>query len=245
MAKADNLCLPLKNVMLFSDLVDRVRNRGSHLPGMACFYGPSGYGKSRSAAFGAHQSSAFYVEMDDSFTRHTLCRKIMIELGLGGALKANLSQLVEMIINRLSETGDRPLIIDEADFLLKRGMIDLVRAFHDKSEAPIILIGEELLPSKLEQYERTHNRMLDWVAAQPCDRNDLAIIADSISDGIEIADDLMNAIAKASDGRVRRVMVNINQVIQYARITARQTITLADWGQRSLFTGEPPRRRAA
>ena len=244
-SKTTNLCLPLKNVMLFAELVDRVQNRPRHLPGMACFYGPSGYGKSRSAAFGAHRAGAFYVEMDESFTKRTLCQKICIELGLGNAVKSSLPDLVGIITDRLAETGDRPLIIDEADFLIKKGMVDIVRALHDKSQAPIILIGEELLPSKLQGFERTHNRMLDWVAAQPCDLADAALIADKMSDGIEITDDLVEAIAKASDGRVRRVMVNLEQVVTFGRTIARKKLTLKDWGERPLFTGEPPKRRAA
>jgi DNA transposition AAA+ family ATPase len=240
-----NLCLPLKNVMLFAELVDRVQNRPRHLPGMACFYGPSGYGKSRSATFGAHRAGAFYIELDDSFTRRTLCQKILVELGLGGAVKGALPDLVAAIVDRLAETGDRPLIIDEADFLIRKGMIDIVRALHDKSQAPVILIGEELLPTKLQAYERTHNRMLDWVAAQPCDLSDATLIATKMAGGIEIAPDLVEAIAKASDGRVRRVMVNLEQVVSFATTVGKKKMSLKDWGDRALFTGEPPRRRAA
>lgn len=240
-----NLCLPLKNVMLFAELVDRVQSRPSHLPGMACFYGPSGYGKSRSATFGAHKAGAFYVEMDDTFTRKTLCEKVLIELGLGGSAKGSVASLMAQIVDRLAETGDRPLIIDEADFLVKKGMIDIVRAFHDKSQAPVILIGEELLPQKLQAFERAHNRMLDWVPAQPCDLEDAGLIASRMGQGVEIADDLVAAIAKASDGRVRRIMVNLEQVVARAKQRNKRRMTLADWGDAPLFTGQPPKRRAA
>jgi DNA transposition AAA+ family ATPase len=238
-----NLCLPLKNVMLFAELVDRVQNRPRHLPGMACFYGPSGYGKSRSATFGAHKSGAFYVECDASFTTKTLCERILIELGLGGAVRGSVPSLIAAIIDRLAETQDRPLIIDEADFLVKKGMIDHVRAMHDKSQAPVILIGEELLPHKLQAHERAHNRMLDWVAAQPCDLEDTALIATRMAGGVEIAEDLVAEIAKASGGRVRRVMVNLEQVVSDASTRGKRTMRLADW-TRPFFTGEPPKRRA-
>lgn len=240
----DNLCLPLKNVMLFAELVDRVQNRPRHLPGMACFYGPSGYGKSRSATFGAHKSGAFYVECDDSFTKKTLCERILIELGLGGAIKGAVPTLLAAIVDRLAETQDRPLIIDEADFLIRKGMIDLVRAIHDKSQAPVILIGEELLPTKLQAHERAHNRMLDWVATQPCDLEDTALIAARMSNGVDIGDDLVAEIAKASGGRVRRVMVNLEQVVSLAKARNKRVMRLADW-DRPFFTGEPPKRRAA
>lgn len=243
--RGSNLCLPLKNVMLFAELVDRVRHRAAHLPGMACFYGPSGYGKSRSATFGAHKAGAFYVECDDTFTRKVLCERILIELGLGGAIRGSVSTMVAQIIDRLAETQDRPLILDEADFLIKKGMIDVVRALHDKSQAPVILIGEELLPQKLQAHERAHNRMLDWVAAQPCDLEDASLIAARMASGIEIGDDLVAAIAQASGGRVRRVLVNLEQVVALAKARNKRVMRMADWGDRPFFTGEPPKRRAA
>lgn len=239
-----NLCLPLQNISLFNDLVERVQSRAGHLPGMACFYGHSGYGKSWAARQGAHRSGAFYIELSDSVTRKSLCEQILNEIGLGnGAVKGSTVRLVEAINDRLAETGDRPLIIDEADFLLKKGLLDLVRGFHDKSQAPIILLGEELLPAKLQANERFHNRMLDWVAALPCGIEDAGIIARAKNDGIAIDEDLIEAITRACDGRVRRIMVNLQQVVSFAKQTAKKKVNIKDWGDRPFFTGEPPRRR--
>ena len=79
-----NFFLPLKNVMLFQELVEQVCSRSSHLPGMACFYGPSGYGKTKSATYGANHSSAFYVELNDTSTRKSMCQMILTEVGLPG-----------------------------------------------------------------------------------------------------------------------------------------------------------------
>jgi AAA domain len=238
-----NFFLPLKNVMLFQELVEQVCSRSSHLPGMACFYGPSGYGKTKSATYGANHSSAFYVELNDTSTRKSLCQMILTEVGLPDlARKAAVPDMVNAIQARLAETGSRPLIIDEADFLLKKSLIDTVRALHDKSGAPVILIGEELLPHKLKAHERAHNRMLNWVAAQPCDSDDTALIVEKLGHGVAFGADLIH---KASGGRIRRVLVNVEQVTAFARSTSRDYIDLAAWGSRPLSTGEPPSRRAA
>lgn len=237
--------LPLKNVALFQELVEKVMRRAEGLPGMACFYGASGFGKSSSATVAANRYECFHVECDDSFTRKVLCERILVQLGMADAIKASVSTMVAMIIDRLAEIGDRPLILDEADFLVKKGMIDIVRAFHDKSQAPVILIGEELLPSKLMAHERAHNRMLDWVAAQPCDIDDARMIARKRFSGIEIGDDLVAAITQASGGRVRRVIVNLDQVVAAAKTNNKRVMRLVDWGNRPFFTGEPPKRRAA
>jgi DNA transposition AAA+ family ATPase len=241
-----NFFLPLKNVVLFQELAEQVSSRSSHLPGMACFYGPSGYGKTRSATVGANLCNAFYVELNATSTRKSMCQTILTELALPDlARKASVPDMVNAIQARLAETSRRPLIIDEADFLLKKDMIDTVRALHDKSGAPVILIGEELLPHKLKAHERAHNRMLNWVAAQPCDRDDTALIAEKLGHGVAFGADLIDAIHKASGGRIRRVLVNVEQITAFARSTSRDHIDLAAWGSRPLSTGEPPSRRAA
>ena len=73
---------PLKNVAAFSTLISKVVERKPHLPGMACFSGPSGYGKSRSAVFGASAYRAAYVECDQFTTAKSLLTLVLKELGL-------------------------------------------------------------------------------------------------------------------------------------------------------------------
>lgn len=236
---------PLRNMALFYELIERVMKRDPHLPGMACFSGHSGYGKTFSAVWAANRARAFYVELGETWTRKTLCVSILRELGLPNISQSSLPDLVSAIVDRLAEERDRPLIIDEADFLAKKGMIDLVREIHDKSQAPVILIGEEMLPQKLQRFERTHNRMLDWVSAVPCDRTDTKQLVKLYAPGIDIIDDLLEAVMKASDGRARRIAVNLARIRERATLNGKSRMSLADWGSDPMFTGEPPRRRAA
>jgi DNA transposition AAA+ family ATPase len=86
--------------------------------------------------------------------------------------KATVGDMVDQIAQHLAIL-DVPLIIDEADHLVARRMIEIVRDIYEGSQAPVILIGEELLPQKLREWERVHGRMLDWVAAQAADLADL------------------------------------------------------------------------
>lgn len=240
--KTGNLA-PLKNVVLFRGLVDRVIKRAPHLPGMACFFGHSGYGKTFSAASTANRVKAFYVEVGETWTRRTLADHIITELGL--TARGNIGDRVALIVDRLQEDPTRPLIIDEADFVVKKGMVDLVREIHDKSQCPVILIGEELLPQKLQAYERAHNRMLDWVAAQPCDLDDAQHLARLYAPGLAISDDLLKSLVRASDGRARRICVNLERLREEAMTQGRKAMDEKTWDARNWFTGEPPKRRAA
>jgi DNA transposition AAA+ family ATPase len=234
---------PLKNVVLFRGLVDRVTKRAAHLPGIGCFYGHSGFGKTFSAVSTANRTKAYCVEVGDTWTRRTLTDAIIRELGLTG--QGSVGDRVALIVDRLQEDASRPLIIDEADYLVRKGMVDLVREIHDKSLVPVILIGEELLPQKLQGYERTHNRVLDWVAAQPCDFEDAQHLARLYAPGLAIADELLKALIKASDGRARRICVNLERIREEAMTQGRKAMDAKTWGERPFFTGEPPKRRAA
>ena len=243
-AKPSREVAPLRNIGLLMELIDRVAARGPALPGMACFYGHSGYGKSTAATFAANRHSAHVVTIGDTWTRRTLCEAVLTQTG---ASKANrtLPQMMRAICDQLMEDPTRPLIIDEADYAIRKNMVDLIREMHDETGVPIIWIGEELLPVKLEKFERAHNRMLDWVAALPCDHADARHLAKKDAPGIDMSDDLIDAIVNVSGGRARRISTNFNQVREAAVAAGKKKMSLSDWGSRPFFSGEPPRRRAA
>lgn len=228
---------PLRNVMALSALIDRVQNRHADLPGMACFHGPSGYGKTTAAVWNANSTNAHQVQVKSVWTRKYLCTMIAHELGLDPA--KTIPALVDQISEELSRTG-RPLIIDEADHLVKNTLIELVRDIYESSGATIILIGEEQLPQKLAKWERVHGRMLDWVAAQPADLREVGLLAGIYCRGIELDDQLRQMILKASNASVRRICVNLNMIAEMARTKGLDRVTGADWGKAEFFTGSAP-----
>ncbi|EGJ49017.1 AAA family ATPase [Desulfocurvibacter africanus] len=231
---------PLRNVGLFHELVGRVTSRPAHLPGMATFHGFSGYGKTFAATYAANRFRAKYVEIGESWTKRKLCSAILAELGVPA--RGTIADMVEKIIEALA-VDQVPLIIDEADHLCGGGMVELVREIHDKSGAAIVLIGEELLPDKLAKWERVHNRMLDWVPAQPADLDDVRHLARLYCSGLEIGEDLLAKVAESSQGRVRRACVNLERIRERAATEGQEFMGLAQWGSEALFSGRPPARR--
>ncbi|NKX16138.1 ATP-binding protein [Ochrobactrum pseudogrignonense] len=97
-----------------------------------------------------------------------LLTAILSELGHPDA-RGTLSDLEDDIIGILARDPKRPLIIDESDKLVDRNMIELVRMIAKKSNVPVLLIGEELFPKKLERVDRFRDLVLEWGYAQPCD----------------------------------------------------------------------------
>lgn len=230
----------LRNVTALATLIERLKGRTPALPGLACFYGFSGYGKSMAATWCANRFDARLVQMGYSWTARSLCEAILTELGIKP--RGSIAKMVEMISERLGIT-ETPLIIDEADFLAKHNMVELVREIYESCEVPIILIGEELLPQTLQRWERVHGRILYSVAAQAATRSDVDQLAKIYLRGVEIDDALKDLILKFSRGSHRRVVTNLDIVREFAITEGVNRVTRAAWAAREFPTGLAPEAR--
>lgn len=232
---------PLKNVGLTSQLLQTAIERPPHLPGIVVLYGPSGYGKSFAAAYTATKHDAYYVECKSVWTTKSLLHNIIREMGI--APEATIAGMVDQVSEQLA-LSDRPLIIDEVDHIVKKRSIEVIRDIYEGSGAPILLIGEEKLSVKLRQWERFHNRVLQWLPAQPADRHDTQELARMYCHDIKIGSDVIDKIVQATRGITRRICVNLHNIKSAAKAEGWDQVTMKEWGRRELYTGEPPRRSA-
>jgi DNA transposition AAA+ family ATPase len=232
-----NSVAPLRNVGALAALIDRVKGRTNSLPGMGTYYGPSGFGKTMAAVYCTNRFQAITVQVKSAWSKKTLCEAILAEIGLPAG--PTIARMLDQISDHLAIT-DAPLLIDEADFLVQRNMIEIVRDIYEGSGAPVILIGEELLPQKLRAWERVHGRILDWVAAQPGAMTDVAHLAKVYAPGIAIAADLQAKLLAASRGSIRRICVNLDRLREFAATRGLTAVNAADWGSQQFFTGTAP-----
>ena len=236
----------IKNVAAFMAMTMRLVDRDPHLPGIGVCSGYSGLGKTYASIFAQNKTRAIRVEVGDSWTRKTLLAAILRECERRVIGRSTVADLSAAAIAALGEDPARPLIIDEADKLIDKGIVEIVRELHEHSGAPVILIGEEALPTKLLRIERLHNRVLDWVQAQPCDLDDARQLARAFCPGLTLADDLLEHIRKQSGGRARRIVVNLAHAKEALRNrSGGKQLTLEQWGNAPLFTGKPPTERDA
>lgn len=228
---------PLRNVSALMTLIDRVQHRAFGLPGMATFYGPSGFGKSTAAVYATNAFAACHIEVQPLWRSKQLLAGIAHELALRPARTA--ADIFEQVARELS-VRQRPLLIDEADRLIRDDMVEVIRGLYEASAVPVILIGEEELPTKLMRWERVHGRMLDWVAAQPAEITDVTQLAPIYAAGIEIRDELKVRLLDQSSGSIRRVSTNLSHVREVAVTQGWTKVGLAEWGARPFFRGEAP-----
>lgn len=232
-----NSVAPLRNVTALVALIDRVQGRSPSLPGMAVFYGPSGFGKTTAAVYAGNKFQAYTVQVKSCWTKKTLCRAIATEMGLDPA--RTVADMVDQIAEHLALT-DRPLLIDEADHLVAHKMIEIVRDIYEGSQSPVILIGEETLPQKLRQWERVHGRILSWVVAEPGDISDVHHLARIYARGVEIDGALCDQLLAGSRRSIRRICVNLDQVAEFARTHGLDRVGIDEWGKRGFFDGQAP-----
>lgn len=231
---------PLANVSLLATSLEKALHRPVHLPGMVVMYGPSGIGKSFSAAYAANRYQAYYVECKSSWTRKALLAAILNSMGIVPA--KTLPEMTDQAAEQLALSG-KPLIIDEMDHIVEKKAVEVIRDLYEGSQGTILMIGEEGLPSKLKQWERFHNRILDWVPAQLADIDDCRLLARLYSPDVLIADDLLIEVTKSAKGCVRRICVNLEQIRRVASDVGVSELSRKDWGDRALYTGEAPKRR--
>lgn len=237
-----NTIAPLRNVVLLDELVERLLNRDPNLPGFGCHHGPSGYGKSFATMYAANRHRAYHVEVKSVWTRKHLCLSILKDMGVQPG--KTIPEMVDQIGEQLA-LSRRPLLIDEADYLVDKGLIHTVKDIYESCHGSIVLIGEELLPGKLKQHERIHGRMFDWVPAEPGTIHDAKHLAKLYCRGVGVADDLMGALHHKSTGSVRRISINLARVHELAQGADLQEIDLATWESLGgiFFTGNAPERR--
>lgn len=233
---------PLSNVTLAANVLERAMNRSANLPGIVVFNGPPGYGKTEAALYCANRFNAIAIECRSFFTSKSLMSAILKEAGLmpGRTMSDMMEQLVEEL--RLSR---RALIVDEVDHIVETKSLQILRDIHDAAQCAIMLIGEERLPQKLQRTERFHSRVLVWQQAAPATERDTQHLARFYAPQVEIAEDLLKALHKASRAVVRRICVNIDEAREFGQTRGLKKVTLEDWGSKAFYTGDVPARRAA
>lgn len=226
----------LRNVVSMVQLVEQLQNRNPMLPGLGCYYGHTGDGKSMASVFAANRFRAYYVETMSYWTRKDFLGAVATSMDLtpGRTVSDRATQIIAELKRRR-----RPLLIDEADKAFDRGWIELVRDLHDASGASIVLIGEKRLPDKLATIERVHGRVLSWVATEGVNADDLDQLIGIYSHDVEIAADLRAKLLDATDS-ARYLTANIQQIRSDARTRGLARMDAASW-QGVIYRGEPPR----
>ncbi len=219
----------LKNVSAMMTLIETVRQRPEQSAGFGLFYGRSGYGKTVASTYAQNEENCLYIEVREFWTRRDFCVAFLEELGQRP--RGTISAMMREIIALIGMDYGRAIIIDEADKLVDKRMIELARDLQEMTRAPVILVGEEQLKNKLAVYERCDGRVLERVEALPCDAEDAGELAGMIAAGIDVDYELLDYIVAEAKGSTRRVANALYKVSNLARSRNLNRVTVADYAQ--------------
>jgi DNA transposition AAA+ family ATPase len=227
---------PLTNVAALLEAVEDTLGRSGGLPGLVCMYGRPGLGKSSAAAYVTAKHRAVYIEMKSVWSAKFTLGQILEVMGIPP--DRSVSEMLNQVCEELSKSR-RPLIIDQADYLVDKGRGQLIMDLYEGSLAPVVVIGEERLPANLKRHNRTvHDRVLRWCPAQPASADDVQTLALAYCRGLTIAPELLATIRAESEGVTRWIAVTLHRIAREARVRGWQQVDAATWGRRDLRTGE-------
>jgi DNA transposition AAA+ family ATPase len=236
--------VPVKNVSRLKAAGDALIQRAPGMPGMGMIWGPTGYGKTTATTWFVNQCHGVYVRAMAMWSPKTMLGAIARELDLPDCHKRNNSELVEGIVQRLTE-GGRPIFLDEADYVIeKHQLTNTLRDIHDLSTVPVILIGMHGIEKRIKGNEQLTGRIAQWVAFEGLDMDDAELLATVLAE-VTILPDLLTALhgeasPKGGGAEVRRLVVGLSNIEGYARARGMDAIGLSDWPKgRSFFLGTP------
>ncbi len=199
---------PIGVVARCAQALERARSRREELPGIVCLSGFAGLGKTTAAAALAARFDCAFLECQPYWSQKHTVQKLAYELSVGG--DGTLPVIAERCAEQLARSGKGVIWDDFDTFAEKKSLVELVRGIYKASGAPMLIIGEELLPKRLERYETFHGRILQFVLAPRADLNDARALAEVYAPGLTLADDALEHLVARVSGLTRRLSTTLD-----------------------------------
>lgn len=227
----------LRSVTAMTTLVQEMMDAPIGQHRMACYHGPSGFGKTFATAICEIAYNAIVVETIENTTKIDFLTHIIETYGIPSRKKA--PDMIRAIAKFIDKEGC-PLIVDDAQYLIKRGMIGIVRDIYNLAGGmvPVVLVGEPRLYDFLRDTPNIYNRVTGRVQTPGCDLTDAQQLAKVYAPSVEIDVDLMQEFVDQAGGSVGRVSGMLGTVRNAALAQGRLTFDREDWGDRPFMNGE-------
>lgn len=213
----------------------QAERRGAREAGLVLVKGAYGIGKSELTERWAADSGWIFVRAKETWTKRAMLDEIAEKMGLS---KVGRNQEVEArIIGRLS-VDMVPIIIDEADFLVRStaSLLEVLRDITDLTETVAILVGMEHFATRVAKYPHIASRVHGQVVElQPLSMADVKATVAAKSE-VDIADDVLPEIHRQSGGRMRLILNAITTIEAWAQANSWKQVTLDDVRGKALCT---------
>ncbi|MBI4784095.1 MAG: ATP-binding protein [Oscillatoriophycideae cyanobacterium NC_groundwater_1537_Pr4_S-0.65um_50_18] len=222
----------VKNVISLSKAYEESIGSNSDVPKMGLLYAPPGFGKTTAATWLVTKENGIYVRAAATWTLTEMMTAILKELSLE---PLNLpSKMLEPIVEQMKAL-DRPLFVDESDYLLRNPrMLEVARDIHDLSKKPVWFISADGLEKKIVNRAKISDRISQWVQFHKLDSSDAKKVADELCE-VKVSDDLIELLHSKANGSIRRVTVGLSRIESFAKSRAMDSIDAKEWGEKPFF----------
>lgn len=213
-----------KNVQRFIRGVEMVNTPIKGRIGNALFFGAPGTGKSEVGLWYASQKSVPYIRARDISSRRSLLSNIVAELGEAPSYTtaALFDQIVEELISR-----PKPIIIDEVDYLVRGGAVEVLRDINDMTNTPVIMLGMEHVDKKMKRFRHLYDRFTTVIRFELFSRDEIAELAKQICE-TELSDCAVNFIEKEGQGKLRLTTTWFSRAEQLAKRNNLKGVSASD-----------------
>jgi len=230
--------VPTTNVLAANQMLDSLRSASAGEEKMGLIHGEPGLGKTTAVTHLTQKTNGVFLRARVSWTVRSMLQSIQRELEQEPGHFSD--QMVEQVVQGFVEQPEpRPLIIDEADYLLRQiDMLDALRDIYDSLQGyiPIILVMMKEAPRKIRskpRLSRFKRRITQWVEFEPISLEDVQVTAEQMAE-VAIGDDLLERVHKETGGNMGRVVIALAKIEQFGKANDLETVGLAEYGDRSL-----------
>lgn len=202
-----------------------VERRGAREAGLVIIKGVYGVGKTELTSRWAADSNWVFLRAKETWTKRALLDELADAMGL---LKTGRNQEVQARIIAKLALDNVPMIVDEADHLVKTtaSLLEVLRDITDLTGTMCFLVGMEGFPHKVARYGHIASRVAKVVEFQPLSLADVMATLDKKSE-VEMDKEVASLIHTQAKGRMRLVLNAIANVEQWAKTNDWKLVTLA------------------
>lgn len=157
-----------------------------------------------------------YIRAKDISSRRSLLSNIVAELGEAPHFRADslFDQAVEQLLD-----NPRPILIDEVDYLVRGGMIEILRDLNDITNSPVVLMGMEHADKKLKRFRHLYDRISAVVKFDLFDEAEIRNLAAQICE-VPLSESAISYIHKQSKGKLRLTTTWLARAEKIARLNS-------------------------
>jgi len=220
------------NYARFMEGVKFAEQRGAREASIVLVTGPAGLGKSETVDRFAVDANALYLRAKETWTRRGLLTEMADSLRLPSS--GSNHEVQARIIGQIG-VSQMPIVIDEAEFTVRStaSILECVRDVSDLAEVLVVLVGMETMQSRIARYPQLSSRVAQVVRFEPLTQEDVFLTVRQLAE-VQVADEVVVALHRQSEGRMRLVMNGIAAIERHAQTNGLEKVTLADMGDISL-----------